>query len=85
MKDYVISPTHPTGYQKPVSLMSLHVTIRYVPRIIYTCIVSGGTRLEVCCPGSGSDVSLGLPLGVDPGLCSPLHPSYLQVGQHHCP
>lgn len=84
MKNYVISPTHPTGYQKCL-MMSLHLSVKHMPRNIYTCIVLGGTRLEVCSPGSGSDVSLGLPLGVNPRLCSSLHPSYLQVGQHHCP
>lgn len=46
---------------------------------------TGGTRLEVCSPGSGSNVSVGLPPGVDPGLCSSLYPSYLQMGQHHRP
>lgn len=46
---------------------------------------TGGTGLEVCSPGSGSNVSVGLPVGVNPGLRSPLHPSYLQMGQHYRP
>lgn len=45
---------------------------------------TGGTGLEVCSPGPGSDVSVGLPAGISPGHRSPFHPSYLQMGQHHC-
>lgn len=52
--------------------------------LIYFFSPSGGPRLEVCSPGSGSNVSLGVPLGVHPGIGSPLHPGDLQVGQHHC-
>lgn len=45
----------------------------------------GGTELEVCGPSSGPNVSLGIPPGVGPGSGSPLHPSHIQVGQHHRP